>query len=531
MSNKIIEFTESAGKFEEVEQAMVRLTENIGVNSQEIMNALRSASKGAVTDYELMLASNKAMSLGVAKNTEEFSVLMEIARNKAKNMGISTTQAFNDIVTGLGRWSAMILDNLGITINAQEAQEAYAQSIGKTVSQLTESEKKQALINKVVSDGKKELEAMGEVAISATERKAQLMVSIDNLTGSIGMALLPAIETITASLVPLINWFTQWAGQHPELIANITLITTGVAGLVAVLGAIGLAVWPVGLGISMFSKVLSGLAIILPAVSTGLASVSAVMATISRPIWVVIGAITALGLAYTTNFLGFRDAVHSVYEYIKPIFNQIGDLFMTQVAMLKEVINFIVNVFQGERQASWENIKLITQLAIETIIGVFGLFGIDLPGIFTTIKETISKIWTGMFETLKSITTGDVDRISNKIESIRKRIKDAQQAIAGIFGGDSGAPASATKTARSIGQRASGGMVLAGQLYRVNELGTEYFRPSVNGTISRSNASSPNIQLTFGDVHIHGESDMNDFADKVRSVMMEAYRNISLWTY
>lgn len=99
----------------------------------------------------------------------------------------------------------MILDNLGITINAQEAQEAYAQSIGKTVSQLTESEKKQALINKVVSDGKKELEAMGEVAISATERKAQLMVSIDNLTGSIGMALLPAIETITASLVPLIN--------------------------------------------------------------------------------------------------------------------------------------------------------------------------------------------------------------------------------------------------------------------------------------------------------------------------------------
>lgn len=205
MSNKIIEFTESAGKFEEVEQAMARLTENIGANSQEIMNALRSASKGAVTDYELMLASNKAMSLGVAKNTEEFSVLMEIARNKAKNMGISTTQAFNDIVTGLGRGSVMILDNLGITINAQEAQEAYAQSIGKTVSQLTESEKKQALINKVVADGRKELEAMGEIELTAVERKAQLMVSIDNLTGSIGMALLPAIEAITANLVPLIE--------------------------------------------------------------------------------------------------------------------------------------------------------------------------------------------------------------------------------------------------------------------------------------------------------------------------------------
>lgn len=82
--------------------------------------------------------------------------------------------------------------------------------------------------------------------------------------------------------------------------------------------------------------------------------------------------------------------------------------------------------------------------------------------------------------------------------------------------------------AQSIGARASGGMVLAGQLYKINELGTEYFRPSVNGTISRSNASSPNIQLTFGDVHIHNESDMNVFAQKVQDVMIETYRNLSL---
>lgn len=103
MTNGIIEFTNSSAQLQEVSSAMDRLTHNIGANSQEIMDTLRSASKGAVTDYELILASNKAMSLGVAKNTEEFGVLMEIARAKAKNMGISTTQAFNDIVTGLGR--------------------------------------------------------------------------------------------------------------------------------------------------------------------------------------------------------------------------------------------------------------------------------------------------------------------------------------------------------------------------------------------------------------------------------------------
>lgn len=112
----------------------------------------------------------------------------------------------------------MILDNLGITINAQEAQEAYAQSIGKTTSQLTDAEKKQALINKVVADGKKELEAMGEIELTAVERKAQLMVSLDNLTGMIGNIFLPMVENVVSALIPMVSSFTERASQHPQLI-------------------------------------------------------------------------------------------------------------------------------------------------------------------------------------------------------------------------------------------------------------------------------------------------------------------------
>lgn len=280
-------------------------------------------------------------------------------------------------------------------------------------------------------------------------------------------------------------------------------------------------------GFGRLSKLMISTIQLIPTLTASLTPLITALGTISRPIWVVIGAITALGLAYTTNFLGFRDTVHSVYEYIKPIFSQIGDLFMKQVAMLKEVINFIVNVFQGERQASRDTIKAITQLAIETIIGVFGLFGIDLPGIFTTIKETISKIWTSMFETLKSITSTAINWISDKIEAIRRRIREAQQAIAGMFGGG-GSTGGVAKTARSIGQRASGGLVLAGQLYRVNELGTEYFRPSVNGTISSSAHSSPSIHLSFGDIHVNDQSDIDTFANKVKAVLVDTYRNLQL---
>lgn len=181
MGGYIEDFTDKASKTKEAEEAMDRLSKNLNLNSKDILSGLQNASKGAVSNYDLILSANKAMSLGVAKNTNDFTILMEIARIKAKNMGITTTQAYNDIVTGLGRGSAMILDNLGITINAAQANEEYAKSIGKTVSQLTDAEKKQALINKVVADGKKELEATGEVMLTDAERRQKLIAQIENM--------------------------------------------------------------------------------------------------------------------------------------------------------------------------------------------------------------------------------------------------------------------------------------------------------------------------------------------------------------
>nr|DAQ56669.1 MAG TPA: hypothetical protein [Caudoviricetes sp.] len=181
MGGYIEDFTDKASKTKEAEEAMDRLSRNLNLNSKDILSGLQTASKGAVSNYGLILSANKAMSLGVAKNTNDFTTLMEIARIKAKNMGITTTQAYNDIVTGLGRGSAMILDNLGITINAAQANEEYAKSISKTVSQLTDAEKKQALINKVVADGKKELEAAGEVMLTDAERRQKLIAQIENM--------------------------------------------------------------------------------------------------------------------------------------------------------------------------------------------------------------------------------------------------------------------------------------------------------------------------------------------------------------
>ncbi len=150
-----------------------------------ILEALTQASRGTVTQYDLMLASNRAMLLGVADSAEEFSQLMQIAAARGRAMGLSTTQAFNDIVTGLGRMSPLILDNLGIVVDQEKAQAAYATTLGKTTAQLTDAEKKQALVNDVIANSADLLkDANANAKVYAGEGMAQLSCALGVAMGS-----------------------------------------------------------------------------------------------------------------------------------------------------------------------------------------------------------------------------------------------------------------------------------------------------------------------------------------------------------
>ena len=584
LTTHVKDFTSAAMQTQEAQEAMDRLSKNMNLNSKSILDWLKTSSKGTVAEYDLILAANKAMSLGIAKNTWDFTTLMDIARTKAKNMGITTTQAYNDIVTGLGRGSAMILDNLGIVVNSTEANEEYAKSIGKTAAQLTDAEKKQALINKVVSDGRKEMQAMWDVPLSNKEKMEKFAVAIDNLKGAIGNALIPVVQNLIAAITPLAEKVANFAQDHPELVSWILKITAGLAGIAVVMWTVGMAIWPISTTWWVLKGVFSGLSSIIWGAVSWLSSLWPIFSALTWPIGIIISVLTALGVAYATNLWGFRDFVNQLWEDLQPILQEIWTAFVEAFGLIREsvqevwaklepilvplrewfwevmsavlpiiwdlvastfkaiwnsisscidilggIIDFIVNVFTGNWSWAWESLKGIFSSWYNSIVWIFSAFNIDLPWIIETIKTTITNLWDGMFNGLKNIASSAIGWISDKISAVWDKIKAAKDAIASLWwGGGEQAPA----VRRPVGGRASWGTVLAGQLYRINELWTEYFRPAITGTVSsQSNNSSPQISLHFGDVHIGNESDMEAFALKVRSVMTDIYRNLSLWTY
>ena len=193
-----VEMARMAGQAEQVAGSMQGLAASFGQSGDAMLEALKRASNGTIAEYDLMLGANKAMMLGVATNADQLEGIMKVALSRGAAMGLSTTQAFDNLVTGLGRGSALILDNLGITMQSlRAAEETYAASLGKTTEALSDQEKKQAMVNAVLKEAESvdlsNVDGMAASFAQAQAAVADMKVALSTLFG-------PAVEVVADAI-------------------------------------------------------------------------------------------------------------------------------------------------------------------------------------------------------------------------------------------------------------------------------------------------------------------------------------------
>ena len=171
-----------------------------GASSTVMLAAMRKASQGTIDDTALIANANRAMLLGVGKSAEDMSKLLEIAAARGKAFGLTTAQAFDRIVLGIGRKSPLILDDLGFTLDAAKANDIYAASLGKAADQLTDSEQKQALVNAAIRESAGLLAAnatKGDDLASSFER---MDAALANAKDALGALFAPAAAVVAEKI-------------------------------------------------------------------------------------------------------------------------------------------------------------------------------------------------------------------------------------------------------------------------------------------------------------------------------------------
>jgi hypothetical protein len=351
----------SAMESQSVRIAFENLASGAGQSADELLESLKGASKGTIAEYDLMLSANKAMVLGVASNSEEFSSLMEVARDRARAMGLTTTQAFNDIVTGIGRGSRMILDNLGIIVSLETANEEYAKSLGKTVEALTEDEKKQALLNAVLEQGQSSLDKTSQNTMTASEMFEALKASIKDLSDGIGSNLLPVFSDMVVRIKDVVSNIVGWIKEHPELAKQLTLVA----------GALGIFLGVVGTALILIPKI--------------------------KAAWI------SLQLVFTASPWG-------------AIIAGIGLLIAAGILLWQNWDK--VSAFLGK---AWSNIKTVFLQGVDYILSTLEKFISFIPALSDKVSEARKNI-QNMIDTEK--VNQDTNKLKRDIEDLTKTITD-----------------------------------------------------------------------------------------------------------
>lgn len=198
VAGAVTQMAQLAASSQMVAGSMQGLAASFGQSGDAMLDSLKRASNGTIAEYDLMLGANKAMMLGVATNADQLEGIMKVALARGAAMGLSTTQAFDNLVTGLGRGSALILDNLGITMQSlRAAEETYAASLGKTTEALSDQERKQAMVNAVLKEAESvDLSNVDGMAASF----AQAQAAISDMKTSLGELFGPAIAAVATTI-------------------------------------------------------------------------------------------------------------------------------------------------------------------------------------------------------------------------------------------------------------------------------------------------------------------------------------------
>ena len=142
----------------------------------DILDGLRQATHGTVTDLELMKAAVKFNDFKLP--LDELGTMLAFAQQKAKDTGQSVDYMVDSIVTGLGRKSLMILDNLGLSATEVKERMAETGDMTKAVG---------AIIREQMSKA-------GDYVETAADRAAQANVSLQNKMEELGRKFAPVEE-------------------------------------------------------------------------------------------------------------------------------------------------------------------------------------------------------------------------------------------------------------------------------------------------------------------------------------------------
>ena len=202
---KIIEFGKElmklGGEVEGVRQAFNRL------NDPTLLANMRKATRGTIDDLKLMQYAVKADNFGIPLS--KLATYFEFATKRASQTGESVDYLVESIVTGIGRKSVLVMDNLGISAVALQDEVARVGDFGIAAGNIIEREI--GKMGDVILTNAQRVDALKSswqnVKIQLSEKLAPVFTSMLEFAVEFGTKMTSSLDNISKGAVAVANYF------------------------------------------------------------------------------------------------------------------------------------------------------------------------------------------------------------------------------------------------------------------------------------------------------------------------------------
>ena len=353
-----------------------------GKQSVTALKDLKSATKGAVSEVDLMRQANQAMLLGIDPNA--LPDMFKGAAAAANAVGRDVGDAITDITTGIGRQSKLILDNLGIVVDSQKAYDDYAKSINKASSELSAQERKTAFTNATLIALKENAEKVGDATSDAALATQRASAAWADAKQALGTTLQEPLIKVAEKTTEVVEGFNDLTIKEKEVIGKSALLGTG---LLTVGGASLLMLGSIG-------KASTGLQVLGAALGVGGAATAAGTMTAA-----VVGTGASMKILTSVN----KDLRRIMISTMPHAFGLAGAILNVKDGLLKAIESekLFSESLNSTRDAAFDNVD-------------------SLQGMFKAINET---------NTALLVTDPAADNAATSIDGVGTASANAQQKV------------------------------------------------------------------------------------------------------
>lgn len=296
---------------------------------------------------------------------------------------------------------------------------ALAQGIEKTVSEMTQQEKRLLRVQLLMSQTDNVAGDFANTSESFANRMRVLRSEFENVSAQLGNALIPVVESLLEKVAPLLEKLAVWISENEELTEKIVIGVAAFGALMAVLGPLILTIAAVAAAINPVTLIIGAIILVIGVLA---AQIVLLVRKFNEVRDTFMSYLPAIRDAWAEMTGAVSAKIDELRQNISDKFNAIGDFLRQVMNTYIEIIKFPLAFIAGLFISTLEALGIDVQLLFEQITMFIQMAMEKITGIFTSVTEWIKTTWSATFGELGPAAQSGLKKADEAILNFKNRM-------------------------------------------------------------------------------------------------------------